>query len=1134
MNRTRKSLCQLVIWIMMLAACSGSLHAQNLTGEIDGTVKDPSGALVAGAAVTIRNVDLNTVERTLTTGTAGEFSAPQLHTGNYSVTVQRPGFQTVVHLVEVHVNQPVPLLVTLALGTASETVTVSTSANTPETQATISQTLITGTEAKELPLSSRNYEQMFLLQPGISGAVPGTVDRGILTVAGTLNTATYSINGQQSTQNGYYVDGADMENHGGNGQSGLFPSIDAIEESSYIRNSYGAQYGGEGGGLILVQTRSGSRDFHGGLYGFFRTQAVNANGYFNNLGHIRQPPYRYADFGYTIGGPLWIPDVQSRQKTSTFFFLSQEFLRSEQSPTVTLTGIPTADQRNGIFTAPVCVAYTGTTCTSSTTHITNFDSEAQAYLTDIIDKTPLPNSPTDPQGYIYAPPNIENETQTLVRVDHQFNSKFSVFFRFLNDPFHLVLAHGILQASGVNGVGNSTAETGGTGYLGHFTYTVSPSTILEGGYAHQSVWLDAMPTGLITRENSPDIKPTLPYASTLDRVPNLTVGAAYSSYGPFHNPYSQQQVFGNLTHTTAKHTIYAGGQYEYMLYQTNIGTLNAGAFTFTSSGVPAGSAATTFMQSFAQFLVGNVSLFQQASVDAGASFNAATYEAYLQDDYRITPRLTLNVGVRYLYVQQPEAVLFNGRNVTLQNFGPQFFNPANQPKIGSNGQICTVSPCAGGGSPNPSYNPLNGIIVAGQNSPFGDAVSQSPKLNVAPRVGLSWDVFGNGATAVRAAYGIYDIINTPGIFAAQSEYTPPAVFNASAAGVPFSNPAVGVSPTSPAPTFIYAAHTYQKTPYMQLYSLDVQQATWKGGLFDLGYYGDHELHMIGTEDINQPMPGAYATSGLIAGNKVTQANTVDLNSLRPYPGWGAINFYAPIFMANYNSLQAVFTQRFLRRSVFNANYTYSRGFTNSLTDSGSSPQYYGDLSDMYRPSLFNRNNVFSARLTYDFPEFRTRNMIVREMAGGWETSIIMYAGSGLYQTETTQAVDPAGIALLASGTTAINLPDRVDDPNRNAPHKQTQWFNTTAFVNVPAGQYRIGNSRPGTIIGPGYQDWDVSVYKNFFLPHSGVFQLRTEAFNVFNHTNFTTIVSTLGLTNNGQATAAGQARVLQFAAKLNF
>ena len=1128
---------------LFLVACTPvCIRAQNLTGEIDGVVQDSSGAAVPNALIVVRNLSQSALERSVKADSQGQFVVPLLAVGNYSLTVQAPSFGSkTVNGIAVQLDHPIHIPVVLQPRTVVSSVTVEATEIAPELETAAAGTILSGTQVRELSISSRNYQQLLTLQPGVTSTVPGTIDRGIISPTGASNAANFSVNGQRVSQNGYFLDGVDMVGHGASQQSQFFPSLDSLQEISLLRNTFGAQYGGEGSAIVSMTTKSGTDQFHGGAYGFFRSQVMNANNYFNNLNNIVRPGNRYADVGYEVGG--FVPIRGDHRKT--FFFVGQEFLREETPTTQTVSsGIPTATELTGVFPVPVCVQYYPTTspqagkCETTSNTISSIDPTAQAYLKDILDKIPAGNASNN---LTFSTASFDNEDQTFLRVDHTFNQKLSVFFRYIHEPFIQTVPFGLYGTSGVPGVGTSALRNGSTNYLGHVTYVINPSTVVEGGYAQGRPFNTATPIGLIASGNSPDIHPTLPYVSTLAQVPNFSInGLSFGATGPYYNPGTYLIMFANVTHTRGRQTLRAGFNFEDMHLGGNSGGNNTGTFAFTAGQLPAG--VTTFQQSFANFLLGQAASFTQLSVDAVAWVHGNLYEGYFQDDFRFSPRLTLNAGVRYSLIGQPVDDAYQSHPFfPLINFDAQTYNTANAPALTSSGQICSATPCFGGATPNPSYNPLNGIIVGGANSPFGNAVTSQPKLTFAPRLGFAFDPDGNGKTSIRGGFGLYYIQTLYGNWQNMVFQNPPNVrsitintTSSNSNGISFDNPGSGVILAN-VPVTPYGNTPQNIIPYVGDYSLDVQRNLGSNLLVDLGYYGNQSRHQIGEEDFNQPAAGAYVSAGVIPGGVVTAANSSDLNLLRPYKGYGPIDLLAPRFIGNYNALQTAVTKRFHDGSIINANYTWSKAMTNSQSDRSNAPANIQDAAAEYGPTLYNRKNIFSANYVYFVPFFRDQRGPVGHILGGFELTGIVTAASGLPSSAAESGVDPAGLGLLAAGVAGpANRPNEVGNPNAGAQHTRLSWFNTTAFTKIPTTQTFPGTASVNNIVGPGYQDWDLSAFKNIRLINESELQLRAEAFNTFNHTNFLGLSNNITASNFGQITSAGSARILQVGAKINF
>ncbi len=395
--------------------------------------------------------------------------------------------------------------------------------------------------------------------------------------------------------------------------------------------------------------------------------------------------------------------------------------------------------------------------------------------------------------------------------------------------------------------------------------------------------------------------------------------------------------------------------------------------------------------------------------------------------------------------------------------------------------------------------------------------------------------------ALRGGFGIYYIQTPLDDYRNMAQTNPPYVSDTTISNTSFDKPGNGVPVASSAPLVLYGTSADTSIPYVQDWSLDLQQQLAKNTVLDIGYYGNRSVHQIGMEDMNQPLPGEYAQKGIIPGDGVTTANSTLLDQIRPYRGWGPINNMAPIFFSNYHSLQTSVTKQFSEGSILNLDYTWSKTLTDNQTDSATPPQSIYNLGAEYGPAQFNRANVLSANFVYLVPFFRSQQGIAGHVLGGWETTGIVSYGSGFPLTAETINVDPGGLGLLAAGSATANndtaRPDAVSNPNNGAPRKVNRWFNTAAFAQVPAGQYRPGNAPVGDIVGPGYADWDMSLFKNFHIADSLAMQFRAEAFNTFNHTNFVNfngVATILGQTNFGQVTGADSARILQLATKVNF
>lgn len=1101
------------------------LSSQETTGTIVGTVTDSSGAVITGATVRIINTDQNAAVRTIVTGKEGTFSAPLLPVGRYSVNIEARGFKTFTRSnIELNIRDQYTLNATLQPGNVSETVTVESEGLQVDTQSATSTGLINGTQIRELALSARNYEELVALTPGVSSAVSDNIFVGVETPGGGTNEVDFSINGNRFSQNNWTIDGADNVDRGGNFSLLNYPSVDAIAEFKILRSLYGAESGRGAGGEIDVVTRSGTNHFHGGVYEFFRNDVLNANSFINNAANVPRPPLRYNDFGWTLGGPVYIPGVYNEKKNKTFFFFSQEFRRIVTFNSFTTT-VPNGQERQGVFANPVCTGFDSSgNCTGQTTTIdpSTFNPAATAYIKDVFSKFPLPQDPTTDQ-LIITGRNQFNYRQEILRLDHNLNDKLTLMGRWMNDKIPTINPAGLFGQANIPGFATTDTNSPGKNLVVKGTYVATSNLLNEAGYAWSYGAILSTPIGLNTFANSPDVVAaiTLPFPSSLQRIPNLNFqngnNAGLFGFGPYRDINRNHNWFDNVTWVKGKHTIKFG--FSYHRYQKNENDAGAnpsnGSFVFFSTD-PSGN--NTFQQEWASFLLGNVSNFTQTKLDFAAQIRQHSLDFYGQDQYRIRNNLTLTYGVRYTHYGQPFDAL--DRN---SNFDPKAFDFTKAQQIDPTSGL--IIPGTG--------VPLNGVIISKQNSPFGRAVASQPNLDFAPRVGLAWDPFGKGKMSIRTGFGVF--FDSPAIGFVENNLfvNPPAVGNVSISNTVMNNPGSVTPDVNLNPQFMKGVLTDFHLPYTEQWSLDIEQELPRKFILDIGYYGSVGRHLIGIVDINQPVAGAYLAAGLPEPTSSNPTAVQQLNFVRPFPGFGAINVSAPIFSSNYNSLQISLQKQLPGGSLIGINYTWSHALTNAGTDF-STPQDNANIAADYGPAQFDRRHIFNANFVWVLPWLKKQQGFIGHTLGGWELSGIITFNSGLYLTPTGVSSDPAGLGLLDPNTSAAARPDQVGDPNSGAPHNFGQWFNTAAFADLDPTVLRPGNARPGSILGPGIERWDLSLFKNLKLTEAIGMQLRLESFNVFNHTNFQDIDTNLFSSTFGQVLTTHNPRVVQLGAKLNF
>jgi hypothetical protein len=586
-------------------------------------------------------------------------------------------------------------------------------------------------------------------------------------------------------------------------------------------------------------------------------------------------------------------------------------------------------------------------------------------------------------------------------------------------------------------------------------------------------------------------------------------GVVYVDHGINH------QAFGDVTKTFHNHTFIAGFSYNHYQKQENsAGGGNQGSFGFTNDSSQAvvvqaqdSGSGVTEAQSFANFLTGNANNgFSQASKNIQVNIQTAMYEGFLQDNWKVNPRLTLNLGVRYSYYGQP----FDG-NGNLSSFDPATYSASKAPTIASNGLICFTGVCNQAGSnagqstsPNPSAdyvgpNYINGMIFGNpsgsnnnQASPYGNKVGAAGKYNFAPRFGFAFDVFGDGKTALRGGYGWAFDDAEVSYYETTIFDNPPAVASYSQTNAVLDNPSGGATSSTPSstPGRLQALPLNYQTPYTQQYSLDIQQALTPTFMLDVGYFGTHGTHLLGAYNLNQPAPGAYvgkvtptsasATQCIYPGTGGTTGvpavpafmnGTCDrvLNQIKPFLGYDAVDTLRTIYSSNYNSLQVKVTKRFSGHTYIDANYTWSRDLTNAQADYSGFIQNIYNINGDYGRAAVDRTNILNMDGVFEVPWFRDQKDLKGRLIGGWEVSAIYSINSGLPLTVSASGgsqvtyngvtsvfnnaanggyeTDNAGLGLL--GATSAGLrPNQVGDPNQGygVPLKKSKTYESASAL----------------------------------------------------------------------------------------
>ncbi len=1089
-HQRRKGFYQAVSILVVAILVAGVCAAQETTGSVAGTIRDPSGAVLPNVEVVLTNVDTGYTRHT-TSNASGIYFASLLPLGSYELSVQHPGFRKFMQKgIAVHVNDALTVNVTLAVGAVTQEVLVTASASPVQAETGEISSLVSGQQVNELALNGRSFIQLTQLAPGVASALPADVGFGLSGGYTFIN-----VNGARTTFNNWMVDGGDNNDTGSNQTLLNLPSLDSIAEFRMLTSSYSAEFGRSAGAQINVVTKSGTKQFHGDVYEFVRNDALDARNYFaSDVSKLRRN-----NFGWTLGGPIYIPGHYNADRTKTFFFFSQEWRRIRSAPETILSRVPTAAERTGDFSAfgsPLIDPTTGTAFPGNVIPSDRIDANAKLYV-DTLYPQPNTSGPGD-LNYLSQLPGENNFRQELIRLDHNFSERHSVFLRYVQDTIPTTEPGGLWTGNPFPGVATTKTNVPGYNAVFQLTSTLSPKTLNQFIYNYSANAIRSDPVGTILYKNFPGLTIQLPYPAA-DRVPSIDLSdyTGISGFGPFHNRAFVQRFRDDFSRTVGNHILKFGSLLSWEGKDENNGGGNEGYYSFDGryTGNP-----------FADFELGLPYFFSQNAQDINVQLRYGLWEFYAQDHYKIRPNLSLSFGLRYTYMPPPHVL-----NNVLTNFIPRLYDPAH---------AVTINPADGTIVPG-SGDPLNGIAIAGTNSPYGKVVQTTDHGDFAPRMSFSWDPFHNGKAAIRGGYGMF--YDRWRIALAQQPGNPPfnqavTLFsNPPEATLNFSHPVAGAEPPLTPVDFFGLGDPFP-VPRMHHWNLGVQREFVKGALLDVSYVGSAGQDLLQGVNLNQPLPGEADRLG------------VNVNAVRPYPGLARIIVRQPTADSRYHSLQVSFRGRFWDQLNLQTAYTWSKNMTDSTSDRESSDraQDTRNLAAEWGRSNYDRTHVLTFNYVWAVPFFKNSQGFVKGLLGGWEISGITSFWSGFRGTVRISS-DIAGV-----GGGSPLRPDCVGDPNRvrRDPRSGLPIFDTTAFALPAAGTF--GNCSRSVVSLPGINNWDMSVFKNFTL-HEGVsLQLRSEFFNVFNHAQFDGVSLNMESGSFGAATSARDPRIIQLGLKLVF
>ncbi len=1073
----------------------GVCRAQILEGTISGRIQDSTGAVLPGVEVTLIHVERGT-RRTTVTNEEGRYYATALPVGTYELAAELAGFKRYERKdIRVDAGSQVRVDIVMEIGEVTESITVTGGAPLIQLDTGEISRAIETEQIKELAIQGRNFVGLATLVPGVANLLPDEVGVGV-----TGGTGGLYINGTRAQYSNWTVDGGWNTDVGNQASLMNYPAMEAVGEFRIMTSNYSAEYGSAGAAVVAAITRSGEREFHGSIYEIHRNDAMDAANFFAAIGpdgKKSKQPLIWNNFGYTLGGPIYIPGHYNQDKTKDFFFWSQEW-KKRRSGTVVRAATPTTAMRQGDFSAvstPIIDPTTGQPFPGNIIPPDRLNPNSKILL-DLA--FPFPNvSTTEFLNFNLAPKVPQDFRQDLIRWDHNFTDDLKLMVRYIHDSFYERQVTTLWTGSSFPNI-SSDISSPGDNLITKLTHVLSPSLIHEFNFSFAGNDLALGLTGPYERPSNLTISELFP-ENRANRIPNVTLGQGWGSVSlgswPWTNFNSVYTWDDKWTIIRGNHSMKFGGLFQWQLKDQDAFGATHGAFTFNGRFTN---------HAVADFVLGLPSAYSELDIQRTGQYRYWQTEFFFQDDWRVTRNFTLNLGLRHFYIP---ALYEKNRGVT--SFEPSRWDPSRAPEL---------VPTSGAIVPD-TGDLLNGLVQAGTGG-LSKYMTNNSKTDFAPRIGFSWNPEGLDRFVLRGGYGLGYYREEGNILYNFITY-PPFARTVTINNPPLENPGAGAA----APLFPPEVGRFEEDfdpPQVHQWSFGVQINTsdvlFRDSVLEVAYVGSHTSRLAFSRNLNQPEPvGQYDFDPEI------NRGTFSTHYFRPYRGYANVIQRETSGRSNYNSLQVNFDKRFSEGLKFSLAYTFGKTM-NTLSQFDSLPQ------NSYRPEAdyaladWDVTHNLTLNYIYHLPLFSGRGGVGEAVLGGWELAGIVVMQSG----------NPRNIGMALANTGLATRPNLVGNPE--GPETIEQWFSTSAFAQPEWGYF--GDAGRNLVRGPNLRRWDFSLMKNFGIPwfagESARLQFRIEAFNFLNRANFSGVSTNLGAGNFGRVTSARSARIFQAGLKFEF